>query len=75
MLMNELIFDVVTRDALLIHEGQIHPLEGPFQSKAEAQEAADLVAARLEDDAADSHFAFGSTSKRTADSGEGAGSV
>jgi CRP-like cAMP-binding protein len=51
------IFDVVTRDALLIHEGQIHPLEGPFQSKAEAQEAADLVAARLEDNGADNHFA------------------
>ena len=44
---NELIFDVVTRDALLIVHGKIHQLNGPFQSREHAQEAAEQMKRRL----------------------------
>ena len=44
---NEVIFDVVTRDALLILHGKIHRLDGPFQSREHAHEAAEQVINRL----------------------------
>ena len=44
---NEVIFDVVTRDALLILNGKIHRLDGPFQSREHAHEAAEQMKRRL----------------------------
>ena len=44
---NEVIFDVVTRDALLILKGKIHQLDGPFQSREQAHEAAEQMKRRL----------------------------
>lgn len=45
----QLFYNLVTRDALLIHDGVAHPLEGPFQSREEAERAAEELVKRLAD--------------------------
>ena len=45
----QLFYNLVTRDALLIHDGVAHPLEGPFQSREDAERAAEELVKRLED--------------------------
>lgn len=44
---NELLYDLLTRDALLIRNGQLYRLEGPFESKERALEAAQELEDRL----------------------------
>lgn len=44
---DQLIFDVITRDALLIFNGAIHHLDGPFQSREQAEAAAQVVIGRM----------------------------
>ena len=44
---NQLLSDLITRDALLIWGSEIHRLEGPFGNREEAAAAADLLKARL----------------------------
>lgn len=43
----ELIFDVVTRDALVVIDGKIHRLDGPFGTREDAEAAADQLKLRL----------------------------
>jgi hypothetical protein len=45
----ELIFDLVTRDALVIIDGKIHRLDGPFSTREDAATAADELKLRLAD--------------------------
>lgn len=49
---NELLYDLLTRDAILIKDRQLIQLDGPFQTREQAVEAARLVEARLADNAA-----------------------
>lgn len=44
---NEVMFDMVTRDALLIWDGRLFKLEGPFESSENAGVAADELKRRL----------------------------
>lgn len=46
---NELLYDLLTRDAILIKDRQLIQLDGPFSSREQAVEAARLVEARLAD--------------------------
>lgn len=46
---NELLYDLLTRDAILIKDRQLIQLDGPFQTREQAVEAARLVEARLAD--------------------------
>lgn len=43
----ELFYNVVTQDALLIHGGVAHSLAGPFQSREDAERAAEALIFRL----------------------------
>ena len=43
----ELFYNLVTRDALLIHSGVAHSLEGPFDSREDAERAAEVLVERL----------------------------
>jgi len=45
----ELLFDLVTRDALLIWNGQAHRLEWPFRSLTDAEDADDELKRRMLD--------------------------
>ena len=45
----QLFYNLVTRDALLIYDGVAHSLEGPFQSREDAERAAEELIERLED--------------------------
>lgn len=50
----KLFFNLVTRDALLILDGQAHLLEGPFSSREDAEYASEQLIGRLAtNDAAD----------------------
>lgn len=44
----ELFYNLVTRDALLIHSGVAHALEGPFDSRNDAERAAEVLIDRLQ---------------------------
>lgn len=44
----ELFYNLVTRDALLIHGGVAHALEGPFDSRDDAERAAEVLIVRLQ---------------------------
>jgi hypothetical protein len=46
----QLFYNLVTRDALLIYDGVARPLEGPYQSREEAEAAAAELIQRLLDD-------------------------
>jgi hypothetical protein len=46
---NELLYDLLTRDALLIRDGQLYRLDGPFESRERALEAAKELEQRLLD--------------------------
>lgn len=48
----QLFYNLVTRDALLIYDGVARPLEGPYQSREEAEVAAAELIQRLLNDAA-----------------------
>lgn len=50
---NELLYDLLTRDALLINDGQIYPLDGPFESREQAEAAAIAVVGRMASDFTD----------------------
>ena len=52
----QLFYNLVTRDALLIHDGVAHPLEGPFQSREDAERAAEELVKRLEDQGFDAQI-------------------
>lgn len=43
----ELFYNLVTRDALLIHGGVAHSLAGPFQSREDAERAAEALISQL----------------------------
>ena len=45
----ELIFDLVTKDALVVIDGRIHRLDGPFGTRDDAEAAADELKVRLAD--------------------------
>jgi hypothetical protein len=45
----ELICDLVTRDALVVIDGKIHRLDGPFSTREDAAAAADELKLRLAD--------------------------
>jgi len=45
----QLFYNLVTRDALLIYDGVAHSLEGPFQSREDAERAAEELIERLDD--------------------------
>lgn len=45
----ELFYNLVTRDALLIHSGVAHTLAGPFQCREDAEQAAEALIKRLHD--------------------------
>ena len=47
----KLFFNLVTRDALLIFDGQAHLLEGPFSSREDAEYASERFMERLVEDA------------------------
>lgn len=44
----QLFYNLLTRDALLVHNGVAHPLEGPFDSREEAERAAEELIGRLD---------------------------
>lgn len=46
----QLFYNLVTRDALLLHDEKAYPLEGPFQSRDEAEREARELIERLEDE-------------------------
>jgi hypothetical protein len=69
---NEVIFDVVTRDALLVYDGQIHRLEGPFHSREDAYNAAEEMVTRL---AHNDFEGIASTNRTQSADGQVAGSV
>jgi hypothetical protein len=46
---DELLYDLLTRDAILIKDRQIFQLDGPFDSREQALEAARQVEARVAD--------------------------
>lgn len=46
----KLFFNLVTRDALLIFDGQAHLLEGPFSSREAAEYASEQLIDRLAKD-------------------------
>lgn len=46
---DEVLFDLVTRDALLVWNGQIIKLDGPFPSLEDARRAADEFKSRVSD--------------------------
>jgi hypothetical protein len=48
MIDQELFYNLVTRDALLIHSGVAHSLEGPFDSREDAERAAEVLVDRLQ---------------------------
>jgi hypothetical protein len=48
----ELFYNLVTQDALLIHGGVAHPLAGPFRSREDAERAADELIFRLRENEA-----------------------
>jgi hypothetical protein len=50
----QLFHNMLTRDALLIHRGIAHSLEGPYASREEAERAAEELIRRLESEEADS---------------------
>lgn len=43
----QLLFDLITRDAVLMWNGQLFRLDGPFASKEQAAEAAEELKLRL----------------------------
>ena len=43
----KLFFNLVTRDALLIFEGQAHLLDGPFSSREDAERAGEELMERI----------------------------
>jgi len=45
----ELLFDLLTRDAILVWRGEVYRLDGPFESYAHALEAADELRSRMGD--------------------------
>ena len=45
----ELLFDLVTRDAILVWNGEIYRLDGPFASRTHASEAAEELKLRVSD--------------------------
>ena len=45
----QLFYNLVTKDALLIHNGVAHSFEGPFRSRGEAERAAEELIRRLEE--------------------------
>jgi hypothetical protein len=45
----ELIFDVVTRDALVVIDGKMYRLDGPFGTREDAEAAADVLKLALAD--------------------------
>jgi len=45
----QLFYNLVTRDALLICEGVAHLLDGPFNSREDAEAAASELISRLEE--------------------------
>jgi len=47
---NEVMFDMVTRDALLIWNGRLFRLDGPFSSLSDAERAADELKGRIAED-------------------------
>jgi hypothetical protein len=49
----KLFFNLVTRDALLIFEGQAHLLEGPFSSREEAESAGEELMERISKEASE----------------------
>ena len=53
----KLFFNLVTRDALLIFDGQAHLLEGPFLSREDAERASEELMGRIssEETAASGH--------------------
>ena len=46
---DELLYDLLTRDALLIKDRRIFQLDGPFDTREQALEAARLIEARIEE--------------------------
>jgi hypothetical protein len=46
----KLFFNLLTRDALLIFDGQAHLLEGPFSSREDAEYASEQLIDRLAKD-------------------------
>ena len=44
---DELLYDLLTRDALLIKDRRIFQLDGPFDTREQALEAARLIEARM----------------------------
>ena len=63
----KLFFNLVTRDALLIFDGQAHLLEGPFLSREDAERASEELMDRItsEEKEASAHAA---TSRKAPDS-------
>jgi|EndMetStandDraft_7_1072992.scaffolds.fasta_scaffold2077459_1 hypothetical protein len=49
----KLFFNLVTRDALLIFEGQAHLLEGPFSSREDAESASEQLMERISKEASE----------------------
>lgn len=45
----QLFYNLLTRDALFIYDGVAHSLEGPYQSREEAERAAEELIKRLEE--------------------------
>lgn len=46
----QLFYNLLTRDALLIYSGVAHPLEGPYDTREDAERAAEELISRLDED-------------------------
>jgi hypothetical protein len=46
----QLFYNLLTRDALLIYNGVAHALDGPYDSRDEAERAAEELIKRLDED-------------------------